>query len=98
MQSVSYLHFSALFFWELLLYRAVANGRVGQVLARPIFAPEETTPIKLGFATLLSFAQTPIFIAFWYLFNFLRRNEADVRYTIIETVLVNIINERVVTN
>ena len=44
--------------------RAVANGRVGWVLARPIFAPEETKPKKLTFATVLSFAKRPMFIAF----------------------------------
>ena len=44
--------------------RAVANGRVGRVLARPMFAPEETTPKKLTFATMLSFAKRPMFIAY----------------------------------
>ena len=44
--------------------RAVANGRVGRVLAGPIFAPEETTPKKLTFATMLSFAKGPMFIVF----------------------------------
>ena len=37
--------------------RAVANSRVGRVLARAIFATEETTPKKLTFATVLSFAK-----------------------------------------
>ena len=78
--------------------RAVANSRVGRVLARPIFAPEATTPIKLTFSIVLSFAKGTMFIDFWYLLTFLRRNEADVRYTIIGTILVKIINERVVAN
>ena len=51
-------------------YRAVANGQVGWVLARPIFAPEETTPIKLTFATVLSFAKGSMFIAFLVFVNF----------------------------
>ena len=46
------------------LNRAVANGLVGRVLARPIFASKETTPKKLTFATVLSFAKKQMFIAF----------------------------------
>ena len=81
--------------------RAVANGRVGRVLARPIFAPEETTPKKLTFAIVLSFAKmTDVYSFFGILLSFLRTNEADVRYTVIdrETFRVKIINERVVTS
>ena len=44
--------------------RAVANGWVGRVLVRPIFAPEETTPKKLTFANVLSFAKRPMFTGF----------------------------------
>ena len=44
---------------------AVANGRVGRVLARPIIAPEETTPKKLTFAIVLSFTKRPMFTAFF---------------------------------
>ena len=55
--------------------RAVANDRVGQVLARPsaIFALEETTPKNLTFASVLSFAKGPMFIVLWYLLNFLKK-------------------------
>ena len=45
-------------------YRAVANGRVGWVSARPIFVPEETPPKKLAFATVLSLARRPMFTTF----------------------------------
>ena len=78
--------------------RAVANGRVGRVLARPIFATEETTPKKLTFATVLSFAKKPMFVAFFVFVKLLTRNEADVLCTIIETLLINIINELVVAS
>ena len=78
------------------LNRALANGRV---LARQIFAPEETTPRKLTFAPMLiSFAKSLmsiVFLAFAYL---LRRNEAVVWYIIIEAVLVELVKERVVTS
>ena len=50
---------------EVSYSRAVANGRVGRVLTRPIVAPEETTPKKLTFATVLSFAKILMFIAFF---------------------------------
>ena len=43
-----------------------------------------------------------MFIAFWCLLSFLRRNKVDVRYTILKTILVKItlvcVNERVVAN
>ena len=55
-------------------------------------------PKKLTFATELSFAKGPMFIAFLVFAKLLRRSEADVQYTIIETILVKIINKRVVTS
>ena len=79
-------------------YRAVANSWVGWVLAQPIIVPEETTPNKLTFATVILFAKGPIFIPFGICKAFLKRNEEDVRYTIIETVLGKIINKRLVTS
>ena len=58
--------------------RAVVNGRVGRVLARPIFAQEETTPNKLTFTIYcvnvhVSFAKGPKFTTFCYLLSFLKK-------------------------
>ena len=58
---------------RLICGRAVVNG---QVLVRPIFAPEKTTPKKLTFTTLLLFAKGWKFIAFWYLLIFLMKKRA----------------------
>ena len=45
-----------------VIYRDVAlNGQVDWVLTQPEFAPEETKPKKLTFATGLSFAKRPMF-------------------------------------
>ena len=46
------------------IHRAVANGRVGRVLARPIFSPEETTPTNLTLATVISLPLATMFVVF----------------------------------
>ena len=58
---------------RLIRGRAVANN---QVLVRPIFALKVTTPKKLTFTTVLSFAKGRKFIAFWYLLIFLMKKRA----------------------
>ena len=59
-------------------------------------------PIKLTFASVLSITKGMMFIAFLVFVKLFRRNGTDVRYLIIETILVKItlvfISERVVAN
>ena len=56
------------------LTKAVASGRVGRVLARPIFAPSETTPTKLTFSAVLSFLKSTMFTGKFLVFvKFLKK-------------------------
>ena len=50
--------------------RAIADGRVGRVLVRPVILREEATPIKLTCATMFCLTKAAKFRAFGYLFRF----------------------------